>query len=492
MAGQGASTKGQQLRDDWVVYDSFSDRKRGYTSKRSIVGFQPHILLWEIPQKGRCSSVFVRYGEEVVPLQTYYERRVAAQREAVPCRAAVEVENFRYEAMRDLRAAFDKKMEKNQFVRPREAFNRWIFEKLTEETTRKSGTDPLLPTTLTLSPGLVRELVDDAKHFPVETREASCATLCSELCQESHDIASSLHQRIHGRLEAAKVDATPSSKFPQATWIEKDGIVTVLCGSRSHQFLEGHFLKLQKLFQAYNADHKDSESFADRLFAVLQRYRAATGYRPNEGSGHHCATPPEVLNALRDHLGVEMECFASPFNSHFFHFCTAFGDTDVFFGSMGSFFTFNPVEGSFEVGPPFVEELMEEMRLHIESLLRASSRPLSFSIIIPEWTDPITPCIAKIYENVTGSLKRKIVVPKEAHVYHDGFQHTLRDTLFKPVHNTLVLVMQNDAGSHKWPVTDDVERKILATWAKCAEGVRDNPLLAIKRQREDAPTAPSH
>jgi phosphorylated CTD-interacting factor 1 len=217
----------------------------------------------------------------------------------------------------------------------------------------------------------------------------------------------------------------------------------------------------------------------------MQRYRGATGYRPNEGSGHHCATPPEVLNALRDNIGVQMECFASPFNSHFFHFCTAFGDTDVFFGSLGSFFSFRPVEGSFEVGPPFVEELMEAMRVHIEALVAASARPLSFAIIIPEWTDPITPCIAKIYENKTGSLRRKIVVPKEAHVYHDGFQHTLRDTLFKPVHNTLVLVLQNDAGSRKWPVSDEVERKILAPWAACAEGVRENPLLALKRQREE-------
>jgi hypothetical protein len=476
------ATKGQQLRDDWVVYDSFADRKRGFSSKRTNVGFQPHILQWEIPQQHRCGSVFVRgEGGNIMPLQAFYEWKLEIQRQAVPCSAAVDVENLRYEAMKDLRAAFDEKMEKHQFVRPREAFNRWIFEKLTEETTMKSGFDPLLPTTLTVSPGLVRELVDDAKHFDAATRDEKCVGLCNELCQESRDIAQRLKKQIEGRL------AERAEKEPQATWLEKDGIVTVLCGSRSHQFLEGHFRKLQKLFAAYNSDSKDKAHLADRLFAVLQRYRGATGYRPNEGSGHHCATPPEVLNALRDNIGVEMECFASPFNSHFFHFCTAFGDTDVFFGSMGSFFTFFPVEGSFEVGPPFVEELMEEMRLHIEALIAASDRPLSFAIIIPEWTDPITPCIAKIYQNATGTLKRKIVVPKEAHVYHDGFQHTLRDTLFKPVHNTLVLVMQNEAGSRKWPVTDDVEKRILATWAACAEGVRDNPLLAMKRTREEIP-----
>ena len=49
-----------------------------------------------------------------------------------------------------------------------------------------------------------------------------------------------------------------------------------------------------------------------------------------------------------------MECFASPLNCYCPRFCSAFPDTDSVFGSVGSFFDFEFVEGSFEANPPFV------------------------------------------------------------------------------------------------------------------------------------------
>jgi hypothetical protein len=130
-----------------------------------------------------------------------------------------------------------------------------------------------------------------------------------------------------------------------------------------------------------------------------------------------------------------------------------------------------------------VEELMENMRAHIEHLLASSRRPLSFCVIIPQWEDPMTPCIAKMYANETGSLRRRVVVPKAKHIYLDGFQHTLRDTPFKPVHNTLFLFLQNDAGAEKWPVTDDVAKEILSSYEALAETVRDNPLFTREEAR---------
>ena len=180
-----------------------------------------------------------------------------------------------------------------------------------------------------------------------------------------------------------------------------------------------------------------------------------------------------------------MECFASPINSHFPHFCSAFLDTDVFFGSVGSFFDFHPVEGSFEAGPPYVEELMEAMRVHICQLLRNSSRPLSFCIVIPEWRENPTPVIQNMDLNVEGFVRRMIVVPQAEHVYVDGFQHCLRESYFKPVHNTLVVIMQNNAGAVKWPATEEVERIILRQWATVAENVQENPLFPKKREREE-------
>ena len=47
---------------------------------------------------------------------------------------------------------------------------------------------------------------------------------------------------------------------------------------------------------------------------------------------------------------VSAECFASPLNWQTQLYCSAFKDTDAWFGSQGSFFNFLPTEdGSYEV-----------------------------------------------------------------------------------------------------------------------------------------------
>jgi hypothetical protein len=114
------------------------------------------------------------------------------------------------------------------------------------------------------------------------------------------------------------------------------------------------------------------------------------------------------VQVLKAHFGVRFECFASPLNCTFGHFCSAFPDTDRHFGSYGSFFHFRyrpevacqwcvithsplslsclspvslcrPSSGSFEANPPFITEVMAAMVLHLANALG----PLSFVVIVP-------------------------------------------------------------------------------------------------------------
>ena len=55
----------------------------------------------------------------------------------------------------------------------------------------------------------------------------------------------------------------------------------------------------------------------------------------HEGSGLQGSLPVSVFQALKKHFGVTMECFASPLNCYFRQFCSAFADTDGYFGSRG-------------------------------------------------------------------------------------------------------------------------------------------------------------
>mmetsp|Transcript_40499 Transcript_40499/g.61402 ORF Transcript_40499/g.61402 Transcript_40499/m.61402 type:complete len:99 (-) Transcript_40499:723-1019(-) len=69
-------------------------------------------------------------------------------------------------------------------------------------------------------------------------------------------------------------------------------------------------------------------------------------------------------------FGISHECFASPLNRVSPSYNSIFPDVDRFFGSLGSFFDFLPLEGSFEANPPFDGESTSIMFEHIFGLLQ--------------------------------------------------------------------------------------------------------------------------
>ena len=73
-------------------------------------------------------------------------------------------------------------------------------------------------------------------------------------------------------------------------------------------------------------------------------------------------------------LGVDFECYASPLN-RYKHFgcgmyCSAWFDSDRYFGAVGPFQSFRPRSGSFESNPPFDKASVCACFLHIAALFR--------------------------------------------------------------------------------------------------------------------------
>ena len=58
------------------------------------------------------------------------------------------------------------------------------------------------------------------------------------------------------------------------------------------------------------------------------------------------------------------------------------------------------------------------------------------------------------------------------------WSHTTRELPFRPVHNTVFLVMQNEAGAKKWPATDAFEQDVLNTYGELAKDVKENALAS--------------
>ena len=61
-------------------------------------------------------------------------------------------------------------------------------------------------------------------------------------------------------------------------------------------------------------------------------YLFVYGFFVFTGFGLQAAIPPSAFKVLNEEFGVAFESFASPLNSYFTRFCSAFVDTDGPFG----------------------------------------------------------------------------------------------------------------------------------------------------------------
>lgn len=200
---------------------------------------------------------------------------------------------------------------------------------------------------------------------------------------------------------------------------------------------------IQKLKRQYLGNDFDAE-----VGLLLLRYQFGCTNEIN--AGLHSAVTPKMLNLFKKLFGVNCECFASPFNNHFEQYYSAFSDTDISFGSLGSFFNSKIKEGSYEANPPFTEEYITYTVDYIIKLLSKSSKPLSFILVLPEWNDSE----GWLTANTSEYLRWKLTLEKKRHNYING-NVQVRKREFKAVHNTTLFFLQNERGTEKYFVDKD-------------------------------------
>ena len=220
-----------------------------------------------------------------------------------------------------------------------------------------------------------------------------------------------------------------------------------------------HYEKLHHLFSMENSkaqsgchDKPSETDFESAAFALVCRYTSVQGGMFHTVAGHHAALHGAVFDVLRDGMGVDVECFASPLNCRWHRFCSPFTDTDAPFGSLGSFFNFKPQEGSYQCNPPFDEDLVRRTVEHITALIKAadrSSRALSFVIITPHWPGRTS------WENLAGSphVAHVQIVPLREHGFLEGAQHTKQTQYRIASCNTSVVFLQSRSGRKRYPIT---------------------------------------
>ena len=211
--------------------------------------------------------------------------------------------------------------------------------------------------------------------------------------------------------------------------------------------------------------------------------------------------PGACFESLREVLGNTIECFASPLNCRYERYFSAFPGLERSFGSLGSFFDewSRIEEGSFEVNPPFVPEVLAFAAAKIGALLGdAAKGALSFLAVVPDWfragvrREPhVLPSTRLVSSRRGGGssaaqalrespfLRANVTIPAADHVFVDGAQHRVRDRHRPSSWDTAVLLLQNDAGAAKWPLdTKTLARVVRASFRRAAneaapEGAED-------------------
>ncbi|KFO32407.1 Phosphorylated CTD-interacting factor 1 [Fukomys damarensis] len=249
--------------------------------------------------------------------------------------------------------------------------------------------------------------------------------------------------------------AVPAPPMPSVEMHMENSMVCIRYKGEMVKVSRNYFSKLWLLYRYSCIDDSVFERFLPRVWCLLRRYQMMFGVGLYEGTGLQGSLPVHVFEALHRLFGVSFECFASPLNCYFRQYCSAFPDTDGYFGSRGPCLDFAPLSGSFEANPPFCEELMDAMVSHFEKLLESSLEPLSFIIFIPEWREPPTPALTRMEQS--RFKRHQLVLPAFEHEYRSGSQHVCKkeEMHYKAVHNTAVLFLQNDPGFAKWGPTPE-------------------------------------
>ena len=277
---------------------------------------------------------------------------------------------------------------------------------------------------------IIADLVDDLLDL-----------ICMNLKNEANTIVINLHSIDISKSSNVRIDKT------------KD-FLEVCYKSDKLLISKVHWIKLLTLYKNHNKIFVQKD-FEKCLYVLLRRYETFFGNtEKKEGVQMHAAALPTTFQYLKNNFGVEQENFASPLNCYFGKFNSAFPDIDEYFGSVGSFFDFNPIEGSFETGPPYTEEVMHRMAIHIENILNASDKPLSFVIFVPNWINPPSPGLVHMDNSKFNRVN--FIIKAKHHDYIIGNQH--REKIFKRnwclPFDTKVYILQNEAGNVKWNPTD--------------------------------------
>ena len=118
------------------------------------------------------------------------------------------------------------------------------------------------------------------------------------------------------------------------------------------------------------------------IWIILFRYQLLSS------NNNQLAVLPNILNEMEKDFNLKFETFGSAINTNTKNFCSLYYDVEKYFGSVGSFFNTNFLEGCYSFNPPYQKDIIDD---GIKKILNSLSNSkilemkLTFLITIPIW-----------------------------------------------------------------------------------------------------------
>lgn len=199
-----------------------------------------------------------------------------------------------------------------------------------------------------------------------------------------------------------------------------------------------------KLADRYIGDPKKMDQI---IWAIIYRYQLLGS------NNHQLAVLPNIMKNMYNDYQLNFECFASAINSTFSSYCSIYWDLEKYFGSVGSFFNFIPIKGTFGFNPPYQKDIIEVGITKLLSILDNTNNELTFIITIPIWDNEGKLLFNNNKQNIeygdfeiiktikdSKYLKALRMVSKEDFTYLD---HNFELYKNKTIQNTYIIILSN-------------------------------------------------
>lgn len=278
----------------------------------------------------------------------------------------LEIEIFRNKKVNHLKNALLTIFYKYYLSNPHNCFGRWLLHHTLFNIILKE-TDPVIPDKRSFDE-LKLLISSSSKNKKIDSHK---------LTKQLTDVANIMTNQIINYKTRNKLELNMSKN-------ENDKIITFQVNDDKFTISEYIYNKLLVKFNGSKCKHNNELYVNIKILQLIIRYSNLES--PN-GRNFQGALPDKVFKMLRDEANCNFETFAAPQFSYYDKCCSAYYDTDKYFGSVGTFTNFNPNEGTYEGAPPNSEYFLNHIINHLLDIFKNATGKLCFILFLPDWDD---------------------------------------------------------------------------------------------------------